>query len=190
MTDQPQRIGQEPAGAKSDPTALTTDQLQREMAHMSGLLKSELNTINQSILDQEKLRNAQLANIQQQLAHAESLRKELKDDNEKNIDRALSGVERANEKLEVAMTRTLTQVMESNKADTEGLRRDIDGLKDRIGDNTGRIGGIEQRGVGGKEATSERRESNAAVYAAIGIGGVVLSALMGLFGFMAARGGP
>lgn len=147
MSDQPQRIGQEGVG-KGDPTALTLDLLQREIAQLLQLLDARMTTINQSILDQKELRNAQLAGVQQQLTHAENLRKELKDDNEKNIDRALTGVERATEKLETSMTRTLGQVMDSNKADIEGVRRDIDSLKDRITDNKERIGAVDAQRSG------------------------------------------
>lgn len=159
MTDQPQRIGAEPAGSKSDPTALTLDALQREIAQLLQLLEARMNTIVMSIADQKELRNAQLANLQQQMTHADSLRRELKEDNEKNIDRALSGVEKATEKLESSITRTLGQVMESNKSDVEGLRRDIDSLKDRINDNKERIAGAESRGVGNVEGRAGMTDS-------------------------------
>lgn len=154
MSDMPGRVGQESIPQKSDPTALTTDALQREIAHLNALLEAKFFTIVQSIQDQKDLRIAQLANIQQQLSHAEALRRELKEDNEKNIDRALLGVEKATEKLESNLTRTLGQVIDASKADVQGLRRDIDSLKDRINDNKERISGIEAQKIGAKEDRS------------------------------------
>lgn len=159
MTDQPQRIGAEPAGAKSDPTALTLDALQREIAQLLQLLEARLNTIVMSIADQKELRNAQLANIQQQLTHAEGLRKELKEDNEKNIDKALTGVEKATDKLESNITRLFAQLAETGKADMQGIRRDIDSLKDRINDNKERVVGVEQRGTGNVEGRAGMTDS-------------------------------
>lgn len=154
MTDQPQRIGAESGGTKSDPTALTTDALQREIAQLRELMSSELKIVTQSIADQKELRQAQIATLQQQLDQSERLRRELKSDNEKNIDRALAGVEKATEKLEGAFTRAIGQMQESNSAANEGVRRDIDSLKDRISDNRTDITGIVHQKVGAKEDRS------------------------------------
>jgi membrane-associated HD superfamily phosphohydrolase len=180
MTDQPDRRGNggdyRPV---PDPTKLTQE--------MSDRLESQL---RREITLELRIRDERIQAVKERAEMAEKLRLELKEDNEKNINKALSGVEKANEKLEGGITRTLTQMSETAKADSQGLRRDIESLKDRINDNKERIVGAERQKVGGQEATTERRQSNAAVYAAIGVGAVILSALMGLFGFLAARGGP
>lgn len=182
MSDQPQRIGQE-AAKLGDPTALTLDALQREIAQLLQLLDARMTTITQSIQDQKDLRNAQLLGIQQQLTHAESLRKELKEDNEKNIDRALTGVERATEKLETSMTRTLGQVMDASKSDIEGLRRDIDGLKDRINDNKERVVGVEQQRAGTMEGRAGMTDTMRLTI-------TVVLGLIAVIGFVLAQRGP
>lgn len=182
MSDQPQRIGSD--HGKDDPTALTLDLLQREIAQLLQLLDARMEKINQSILDQKELRNAQLAGVQQQLSHAESLRKELKDDNEKNIDKALTGVEKATDKLESNITRLFAQLAETGKADMQGLRRDIDGLKDRINDNKERVVGVENQRTGMVEGRAGMTDTMRLTI-------TVVLGLIAVIGFvLAQRGGP
>lgn len=183
MSDQASRIGQEQGPHVSDPTALTTDALLREISQLKEWITSKLEKIEQSIQDQKDLRNAQLTGIQQQLTHAESLRKELKEDNEKNIDKALQGVEKATDKLESNITRLFAQLAETGKVDMQGLRRDIDGLKDRITDNKERVVGVEQQRSGMVEGRAGMTDTMRLTI-------TVVLGLIAVIGFVLAQRGP
>lgn len=163
MSDQPQRIGS--SEGKDDPTALTLDLLQREIAQLLQLIDAEMTTLRQSIADQKELRVAQIANLQQQINLSEKLRLELKTDNEKNIEKALTGVEKANDKLETTFTRSLAQ------------------LSDRLNDNKDRLTALEQQKIGAKD-------DRTGLYAALGAFLLLLTIGGILAGVLANAGGP
>lgn len=159
MSDQSSRIGEEPGANKSDPTALTTDALHREIAQQYKLIFAEMATIRQAVADQKELRIAQIANLQQQIVHAEKLRMELKTDNEKNIEKALTGVEKANDKLESTFTRSLSQ------------------LSERLNDNKDRLTALEQQKIGAKEDRTGLYAALGALLLLLSIGGIIAGVL-------------
>jgi flagellar motor protein MotB len=155
-----------------DPTKLTQEMSDRLEKQLRRELDQRLQTVE-----------AKLHDIERRAELAEKLRLELKVDNEKNIDKALTGVEKANEKLEASITRTLLQMSETAKSDNEGLRRDIDALKDRINDNKERVVGVEQQKLGATEQKSGFRSD---IVMLVMLGGFIITALL----FFASKGSP
>ena len=87
---------------------------------------------------------------------------------------------KAIDKSERATAETIKTNQELNKATTDGLTKSVDEVKLEVR-------GITATKLGAAESKTEGRQSNAAVYAAIGLGITILLALLTVLGFILAR---
>lgn len=110
MSDQASRIGQEQVGPKTDPTALTTDALQREIAQLRELMETKLAALT-SVADERDLRyqqrwEAQQIGIREALSSAEKAVTKAENAMEKRFD----GVNEFRETLSDQAAAFLTRV--------------------------------------------------------------------------------
>ena len=126
---------------------------------------------------------------------------------EKAVNAALTAAKEAVTKAEVAQEKRMDSVNEFRSQLTDILNRTMPRLEaeQRIAQNTEKVDSLETRlneslsrvhsrldlaegrSGGSREQVAERRQSNAAVYAAIGVAIAVLSLLMAFGGYLAAR---
>jgi hypothetical protein len=156
-----------------DPTVLTTEALQREILALRQLLElrvvalrdlleqrtDAVSRLTSSELEVQAVRcEQQFQKVGQQLQSAEQQRVEQKQDTKAAVDAALTAQkeavaeqttasERSIAKSEAATTKSIEQLGTTFNTAFEGIRRDIDGLKERIG-------AAEQQKVGSKEAST------------------------------------
>jgi hypothetical protein len=76
--------------------------------------------------------------------------------------------DRAIAKAEAAITKQMEQLAATFAVTFEGIRRDLDLWRERIGQLEQRLVAIEQMKAGGREAVGDRRAANAAIYALAG----------------------
>jgi len=152
-----------------DPTELTSKAVDALRTEQSELLDAKLTVIY------ERIRS-----IEGQIIQERELRKEQKADRSVELAAALSAQKEAVGKTETNFTEQLRGQASTTNTAIASLTQQLNDAKDRLTK-------IESGKVGGQEATLERRQGNAAVYAAVGaIGGVILVALA-VIGFFAAR---
>jgi hypothetical protein len=131
-----------------DPTLLTTAALLREVARLEALMDERMRGI--SSLQNEKFRR-----VEQQFELVEQQRVEQKSDTKAAVDAALTAQkeavkeqtiasERAIAKSEAATSKQLEQLGATFTTAFDGVRRDMDGIRERIG-------AIEQRKLGAQE---------------------------------------
>lgn len=150
-----------------DPTVLTTEQLLREVDRARQLVDSEMRGMRAVV--EEKF-----TSIDDKFRSVEAMRVEQKRDTQDAVDAAFSAAkeavreqttasDRAIAKSENSMFEQLRQLKSTFDTAFDGVRRDIDDLKERIG-------GAEQQKVGSQEATAS---TGAIVGFVIGAAGVI-----------------
>lgn len=179
-----------------DPTVLTTEALQREILALRQLLELRVTALRemlqQSVDDLHRLMASELEvqsvrceqqfeKVGLQLQLVEQQRIEQKADTKAAVDAALTAQkeavseqttasERSIAKSETATTKSIEQLGATFNTANDGMRRDIDGLKERIVV-------AESLKVGGREAVVTRQQgalsANAIVGTVIGAAGVI-----------------
>lgn len=126
MTDPPQG-----SNHPADPTALTraavneaTEAARREDAWLQALARSEL-------AGKVELLAEKVEGIRERLVMQETLRVEQKQDTRNSVDEALTAQKESVAKSEAATAKAIDQLNDTVKALFEGVRRDIDDLKNR-----------------------------------------------------------
>jgi predicted nucleic acid-binding Zn-ribbon protein len=168
---------------RPDPTVLTTEALQREIGLVRASLEAgrdrlhELLTVRMESMT--ALTDEKFHRIDRQFDLVEAQRVEQKKDTKAAVDAALTAQKEAVReqttasdtaiaKAERAITKQMEQLGATFAVTFEGIRRDIDTWRERIGLIEQRIVAIEQMKAGGREATTDRRASAAAIYAFAG----------------------
>ena len=180
-----------------DPTALTTEAIQREMVGWNAQLLALRELLMAKV-------EAEVALTAERFATSERLRLEQKADTKAAVDAALTAQkeavkeqtiasERAIAKSEAATTKQLEQQQVTFQTVSDALRRSIDEVKERsveenramrtsISEVASSANGIVQQKVGAKE-------DRTAIYATIGLLITIMLALMALAAFLATRTG-
>lgn len=157
-----------------DPTVLTTDALRREIAGLEKLIDTKLEAA-------EKHRNEKFASVDALMERAEDQRREQKADTNAAVDAALDSQKEATAKMEKSISDQITSLRSNFDTSVGSVQTSLSDLKDRVTVlESIKLGQVEQR--------DEKRDSNAAVYAAIGIGITILLATLTVIGFLASRG--
>lgn len=164
----------EPHTPVPDPSSLTTEQLQREIANLKDWVQSRITGMNDIIEERFKSVTTQLQLLEKQ-------RVEQKADTEKAVQAALSAAKEAVKEQTAASDKS---IQKSETATAEQLKQQgtttitaIAGVTQSVGDLKDRVGNIESEKKGGKETLS-------GVYA---LGGFVLVVLTTI-GILAAAG--
>lgn len=157
--------------------------LEVRLAAMHELIDARLNAMHElfdSRMDARLIITAEKFNrIDQKLDLVESQRIEQKKDTKDAVDAALTAQKEAVReqttasdaaiaKAERAITKEMEQLRTTFNVTFEGIRRDIDINRERVSAIERRIIAIEQVKAGGREAVTDRRASNAAIYALAG----------------------
>lgn len=172
MSDQAQRIGEESGANKTDPTALTTDALHREIAQVRELLETKIHADNRVAL-------VMLESIQRQLTFLESQRQEQKADTKQAVVDALAA---AKEAVGITAANTKEQITSLSASFTTTMNAfgdKFDDLKNTVTANASATQGRTE----GKAQMSDSLKLGIAI-----IGSVVL--LIGFFITMNATPGP
>lgn len=169
MSDQANRIGQEQGAQKTDPTALTTDALQREIAQVRELLETKIGANDRVIA-------ITYAAVERQLAFLESQRQEQKADTKQAVDAALAA---AKEAVTITANNTKEQIaaLSTSFATTMSALSDkLDDVKSSVGD----LGGMKKGAIEGRAQMSD----------ALKLGISLIGAVILLVGFFIAQNGP
>lgn len=167
-----------------DPTLLTTQALVREIASLRELLETQVAAL-------EDVEDQKFYKVEQQFELVERQRVEQKKDTKDAVDAALTAQkeavreqtaasERAIAKSEAATSKQLDQLSVTFVTEAAALRRELGEMKERVLT-------IEQLKIGGKEATTEQRESLTGVYAVVGIIATVFFVGLGVVGLIASQ---
>jgi DNA anti-recombination protein RmuC len=97
--------------------------------------------------------------------------------------------QKAIDKSEKATNESISKLGEVVKASNDALADKIDDVKARLSDQDSKVTSITASRQGGQDATVERRQSNAAVYAAMTIGVTMILAVLTIVAFVLANVG-
>lgn len=164
----------ETSETKPDPTLLTIDALRREIAMLESLFDTRLESARE-------LTDAQLARHESLMEAAEQQRREQKIDAKAAIDDSLSAQRESTLKMERSISNQVASLKSQFETEIRSIRTGQDDLKQRMTTSES----LQQGAMGQKE---ERREINAGVVAAVGLGISVLLALLALIGFVLSAG--
>lgn len=148
MSDQASRIGQEQGPTKTDPTALTTDALHREVAQARELLETEIRAMGdvaQANIDANlRVNVVMLEAIQRQLTFLETQRIEQKKDTKDAVDAALAA---AKEAVNITATNTKEQIASLSTSFTTTMNafgEKLDDVKNSVTRSEGTRGGLKE----------------------------------------------
>jgi hypothetical protein len=178
--------GDTPGGAfsKTDPTALTTDSIRREIASLRVLADANLQ-------GEVKILEEKIASLFRMYEVGEKVRIEQKADVKQAVDDALQAVkeaysaqmlasERAIAKSEAAVSKQLDQLQNTFNAGQDGQRRLVDELKERMGETNIRVANIEAMKVGAKDDRAGLYGTIAAVGGLLAIVAVAISIVVAI----------
>ena len=148
-----------------DPTVLTTEALQREIAALKEFLVSKI--------DAAEAHNAiRFAGIDREFVAIEAWRKEQKLDTKTAVDAALQAAEKAVREQTVAsekaITKSETSATEQSKQQYATFTASLNGVSNTLADVKERVGKIEATRLGVIEQRIDTRQGNSAVVAVIG----------------------
>jgi hypothetical protein len=167
-----------------DPTVLTTQALMREVEALRELLGQRIEALDDKMSERLtgviRVRDEEVRGIEDKLSLVEQQRVEQKKDTKDAVDAALTAQkeavreqttasERSIAKSETATTKSIEQLGEKFDTSIDGMRREVADLRERLTT-------VEQRRVGGQEATAS---TGAILGYAIGAAGV-LSAVVAI----------
>jgi len=174
----------------SDPTALTTAQVQREVASLKELLEARVEAVEKGIIiahddlvrvptevqkqvgnlrelheqkftEQAALRDEKFASVQKQF-----------DGNKTAVDAALAAVKEAGNKTEAGFTKQIDQLTALFQTGIKAVQGQIDDIK--INSSRG-----EGKGEGSKETKSEQRDNSKYLIAVLGLALAILAFIVG-----------
>lgn len=166
--------GPRPANGTTDPTALTTAALDREIEGVSTLVELQIAGLKEFLreLSAERIKHVEeLSELQFGLI--ERQRVEQKTDTKDALTAALDAAKEAVGKTEIAVNKALDQLSGQLGTAVEGLRREIGDLKERMSATTG----------GHAQMIESRQQSQwgiGTVVAVVGLGATVLIACLGI----------
>lgn len=199
-------VPQNKAGEQTDPSALATQALWREVAHLKELVFNRLDSLRSAIdeahedqvrlkeslqiqiVDESRLRDEKFASIQTQFAERDVRTDTSRASDKTAVDAALQAQKEsagkqaeafqdATNKSEQQFTKQMDQQSELLKTEVRSLLAQINELKDRF--NRG-----EGVGVGTRETKTAQQDSGRFVIAIVGL---LFAILMGVLGFVVAR---
>jgi phosphatidate phosphatase APP1 len=156
-----------------DPTVLTTAALVESINRLKELMETKIEAL-------DHVSEQRYYAVAKQLEFLEQQRKEQKSDTAAAVAQALAAQKDAVSKSESSMTRQLEQLGSTLKAVEDGLRRDNEALKDRVGGVDTRVTTVEQQKVGAKE-------DRTGLYATLAAFGGVIMIAIGVIAFIAGK---
>lgn len=142
-----------------DPTLLTTEQLNREIASLRELLEARIDS--HALLDDNRFAALE-HRIARQLSAIEQQRVEQKEDTRTAVDAALTAQKEAIIKSDAATTKSIDQLAKTFEAVSGGQQEILVALKERIT-------AVEQQKVGAHESRTASSTTIGLVIAAFGI---------------------
>lgn len=165
-----------------DPTLLTIDSIRREIAMQENLFDTQLTAVKATIEGMEKLTVERFHRVDEMMARGEDQRKEQKQDTKMAVDAALQSQIEATLKMERSISDQLASLRSNFETSIRGVQSSISDLKDRMTI-------IESIKQGQSEQKSEARDSQAGLYATIGLGVTLILFAITVVGFIMGGGG-
>jgi hypothetical protein len=181
-----------------DPTVLTTQNLQREIAGVQELFERRM-------ADQEKLNRERFHRLDEKFDLAERQRLELKADTKDAVDAALAAqkngvreqteaTERASSKAEAAINKQLDQISVMCSTAANDLRRSINEVKERVvavdKDLRQVIAGVDSKADAVVQQKAGAKEDRSGLYATLAVGISVILALIAVATFIVSSRPP
>jgi hypothetical protein len=178
-----------------DPTLLTTEALQREIKALKELLELRVNALDhrfeQRIEDHEKMAMEKFRRVALEFELVERQRVEGKTDTKAAVDAALIAQKEAVREQTMA---TATAIGKTEAGTAEQLKQlgvtqniAIAAVQSTLNDLKERVVKLEATKLGSREATTERQQANAGIFALVSLLGLLALVAIAVAGFALAR---